>query len=330
LFKTYIRAEEKWIRIIDDQTLVGCSEVEYLELGDNKISEISKNAFQSQQKLRELELYRNQIKNLALGVFDPLTSLTELWLQNNLIEVIDDSLFAKNMNLEKLCLNENKIVDVGPDAFQQLSKLNYLTLYGNPCMQPELTSQKNPRNLGVFFSEASGYRKWSSENNECVSSYADHRSLEQCNIEMQNLQNELIDAAKRELEWAIKYKTLSGTSENLKIVLSETKASNQNFQNELDECMDEKKKLTKDHQNDLLDAKNESEMRRETLDNQTIILGLTIVIILLLVAVVVESVMICKHRTKIADQKERIIRLDRLAPSHIYEQVDQNCPARKP
>jgi hypothetical protein len=33
--------------------------------------------------------------------------------------------------------------------------------------------------------------------------------------------------------------------------------------------------------------------------------------------------MICKMKSKNAAKKDQIIRLDRLAPKHIYEQVDQ-------
>jgi hypothetical protein len=169
--------------------------------------------------------------------------------------------------LEKLYLHENKIVAVGPNAIKHLTKLKFLSLYGNPCMHPNVTWGKNPQNLGKFSYSGSVYRKWSNEDNACVSSYSVQRCYNKFNVEKENLEQKLTD--------------LSGTFENCKNELSETKAGN------------------------------------------TIILFGSIIIILLLLVIIGQSFMNWKLKTKNADQKDQIIRLDRLAPKHIYEQVDQ-------
>jgi hypothetical protein len=262
-----ISAPSQRIRLIEESTLAGCGGVGFLDLGSNKISEISKNAFQDQQKLRELWLDNNQIKVLQPGIFDQLTSLTILSLSKNLIEVIEDSLFSKNEKLEKLYLHENKIAAVGPNAINHLTKLKFLSLYGNPCMHPNVTWGKNPQNLGIFSYSGSDHRKWSNEDNACVSSYSVQRCFNERNIEKQNLEKKLTD--------------LSGTFGNCKKELFQTKAGN------------------------------------------TIILFGSIIIVLLLTIIIAQSVMICKLKTKNANQKDQIIRLDRLAPKHIYEPVDQ-------
>jgi hypothetical protein len=161
-----------------------------------------------------------------------------------LIKVIEDSLFSKNENLVELYLRENKIVAVGPKAFQHLTKLKSLSLFGNPCMHPDVKSwDRNPQNLGIFFSAESDYRQWNNENNACVSSYSVQRCFNERNIE-------------REKSFKI-------------------------------------------------------------------ILVLSIIIILLIIVIIGLSFMNWKLKTKNADQKDQIIRLDRLAPKHIYEQVDQ-------
>ncbi len=277
-----IRASLEKIRIIEDSTLADCSEVEELNLQYNKISEISKNSFRSQQNLRELYLHYNQIKILQPSVFDPLTSLTTLRLHKNLIEFIEDSLFSKNEKLEYLSLHENKIVAVGPNAFQHLSQLKFLALYGNPCMHPIVTDETNPQNLGIFFSEESGHRKWQNENNTCVSSYAVQRCVNERKIEKENFEKKLSDAENKANTCDLKYETLFGISENSKL-------------------------------------KNENERGKSF----KIISVLSIIVILLIIVIIGLSVSIWKHRTKIADQKDQIIRLDRLAPKHIYEPVDQ-------
>jgi hypothetical protein len=61
----------------------------------------------------------------------------------------------------------------------------------------------------------------------------------------------------------------------------------------------------------------------QTKAGNTIILFGSIIIVLLLTIIIAQSVMICKLKTKNANQKDQIIRLDRLAPKHIYEPVDQ-------
>jgi hypothetical protein len=307
-----IFAQRERIRLIEESTLAGCVGIGRLDLYDNKISEISKNAFQGQQYLQVLILYGNQIKALEPGVFDPLTSLWHLELYNNLIEVIKDSLFAKNVNLERFWLHENKIFAIGPNAFQQLSNLRVLTLYGNPCMHPDVTERNtNPQKLGVFFTKESGYRQWNNENNECVSAYIAKYSFKECNIEKENLRQKLTD--------------LSGTSENCKSELAKN-------QNAVKTCNLENQKISEGHKKSLLDAQIKFETENDQVmaeiaenerEKNIIILVLSIVIFLLLIIIIVESVMIWKLKTKNADQKDQIIRLDRLAPKHIYEPVDQ-------
>jgi hypothetical protein len=323
-----IDAADKGIQIIDDQALAGCVEAGDLDLSHNKISEISKIAFQGLRKLRELNLNYNQIKILMPGVFDPLTSLTVLRLSENFIEVIEDSLFSKNENLEYLYLNENKIFAVGPNAFQNLSKLKALWIFGNPCMHPNVTWETNSEKLGVFSYSGSGNQKWKNRNT-CVLSYDINGSAEESNIEKENL----TDVEEGASDCDRKLETLSGISENCKRELSEAKARNQNFQeavknltneltknqNHVKTCTLEKQKISEDHKKDLLDVRLECKAENDQViskiaecdrKNQTIVLSLSIIIILLLIIITVGSVMICKYERKKGAKKEEIIRLD--------------------
>jgi hypothetical protein len=320
------------IRLIEESTLAGCGGVEYLDLDFNKISEISKNAFQDQLKLRTLCLDNNQIKLLQPGIFDPLTSLTKLGLQENLIEVIEDSLFSKNEKLERLFLQGNKIFAVGPNAIKHLTKLKEIWLFGNPCMHPNVTLFENPQNLGIFSYSGSDFRKWNNEDNACVSAYSLQRSLNKCNIEKENFEKKLTD--------------LSGTFGNCKKELSETKAGNQNYQNTVESlqselaknqnavktCNLENQKISEGHKKSILDAQVKFETENDQVmveiaenerEKNIIILVTSIIIILLLLVIIGMSVMNWKLKTKNAAKKEEIIRLDRLAPKNIYEQVDQ-------
>jgi hypothetical protein len=58
-------------------------------------------------------------------------------------------------------------------------------------------------------------------------------------------------------------------------------------------------------------------------EKSTMIFCLSILIILLVTIITAGSVMLYKFKSKNAAKKEEIIRLDRILPKHIYEQVDQ-------
>jgi hypothetical protein len=241
----------------------------------------------------------------------------------------------KNEKLEYLYLRENKIVAVGPNAIKYLTKLKRMELFGNPCMHPNVKWGKNPQNLGIFSHSGSGYRKWQNEDNACVSSYSLQRSFNKCNIENQNLEKKLTD--------------LSGTFENCKKELSETKAGNQKIQNTVKSlqselaknqnavktCNLENQKISEGHKKELLDAQVKFETENDQIISKIaerergkniIVLVLSITIILLIIVIIGLSVMNCKLKTKNAAKKEEIIRLDRLAPKNIYEQVDDPEP----
>ncbi len=110
-------------------------------------------------------------------------------------------------------MHENKIVAVGPNAFQQLINFKALALYGNPCMHPNLTDETNPQNLGLFFSEESGNRKWQNEDNVCVSSYSVQRCFNERKIERENFEKKLSDAENKANTCDRKYETVSENCE---------------------------------------------------------------------------------------------------------------------
>ena len=60
--------------------------------------------------------------------------LVELHLHFNSLEVLEDGLFDFNPNLELIYLNRNKIVHIEPKIFNHLSKLRFLELRSNPCI----------------------------------------------------------------------------------------------------------------------------------------------------------------------------------------------------
>jgi hypothetical protein len=73
-----------------------------------------------------------------------------------------------------------------------------MTLYGNPCMYPDLTFDTNHHKAGIFFSTEFGYSKWDN-NNMCVSSYDIIKNPQsQIRVSNQKYQNDL-SMAKNEI-----------------------------------------------------------------------------------------------------------------------------------
>jgi hypothetical protein len=119
---------------------------------------------------------------------------------------------------------------------------------------------------------------------------------------------------------AINFKALSESLDICKNDLSATISENQK---EVETCNLEKQKIFENHKKGLLNPRSDTDKEQVIREKNTIILGLTIIIVLLLIIIIAQSVKICKLKTKNAAKKEEIIRLDRLAPKHIYEPVGQ-------
>ncbi|KAL5971960.1 hypothetical protein TSMEX_000351, partial [Taenia solium] len=102
-----------------------------LNLEGNKITNVSPYAFSGLQRLSSLYLTGNQIRSFPRNTFKGLSSLTTLYLQKNNISCIGSEFFDGLTNLRILHLSENFIDTIEEDAFKNLKQLRYLYLLGN-------------------------------------------------------------------------------------------------------------------------------------------------------------------------------------------------------
>ncbi|CAG9798432.1 unnamed protein product [Chironomus riparius] len=147
------------IKFIDYFALRSCKNLQYLDLDNNKITDINEMSFIYNLDMRTLLLYSNQLSTLPESVFGKLKKLTTLKLNNNkltqlpqnifnetkalkdlnlddnLIESLPSNIFKSLNNLQVLRMSNNKITSILPDWFKTLGNLLTLYLEGNKIEQ---------------------------------------------------------------------------------------------------------------------------------------------------------------------------------------------------
>ncbi|XP_039613148.1 reticulon-4 receptor-like 1b [Polypterus senegalus] len=120
------------ITFIDPDTFQGFTQLEELDLGDNKyLRALAAETFHGLSKLHALHLYRCGLSSLPDGIFQGLHSLQYLYLQDNRIESLQDNLFVDLVNLSHLFLHGNKLWSLHQNTFRGLSNLDRLLLHQN-------------------------------------------------------------------------------------------------------------------------------------------------------------------------------------------------------
>ncbi|KAL5110934.1 hypothetical protein TcWFU_009486 [Taenia crassiceps] len=102
-----------------------------LNIEGNKITNVSPYAFSGLRRLSSLYLTGNRIRSFPQNTFNGLSSLTTLYLQKNNISCITAEFFDGLTNLRILHLSENNITTIEEDAFKSLKQLRYLYLLNN-------------------------------------------------------------------------------------------------------------------------------------------------------------------------------------------------------
>lgn len=119
------------IRYIEEETFVGLSQLETLDLRDNRLK-IAALHFGEKNELRRLDLSFNQISELHVGDFLHLQKLQELNIRYAQVSSIEVGTFAPLAKLEKLDLSHNRLGRIDFNVFTlSVPLLNTLELHGN-------------------------------------------------------------------------------------------------------------------------------------------------------------------------------------------------------
>ena len=108
------------------------SQIQTLDLSNNRISETLQSSFITLPRLQNLNLSNNEIHHIDENSFLPLNSLKYLDISGNLLKTTPAQLFKNNVELEKLHIsNMPVLVYLNHKTFANLSKLSILDLSYN-------------------------------------------------------------------------------------------------------------------------------------------------------------------------------------------------------
>lgn len=108
-----------------------CRNLEFLDLGYNRLRSITRNAFSGLVKLTELHLEHNQFSKINFSHFPRLYNLRALYLQWNRIRSMSQGLTWTWASIQKLDLSGNDLTEIDAAVYQCLPNLQTLNLDSN-------------------------------------------------------------------------------------------------------------------------------------------------------------------------------------------------------
>ncbi|XP_012061414.1 PREDICTED: chaoptin [Atta cephalotes] len=126
--------------------------IKRIELQDNEIDSILKGTFQGDihSTLEEINFAFNQVRDLQTHTFIDLSALMTINLEDNTIERIEKRAFINMNRLKYINLRGNKIKDITDEAFQNLPDLEFLDLAYNNLNEFDFASFDQVGTLSSF------------------------------------------------------------------------------------------------------------------------------------------------------------------------------------
>ncbi|KAG5330446.1 CHAO protein, partial [Acromyrmex charruanus] len=126
--------------------------IKRIELQDNEIDSVLKGTFQGDihSTLEEINFAFNQVRDLQTHTFIDLSALMTINLEDNIIERIERRAFINMNRLKYINLRGNKIRDITDEAFQNLPDLEFLDLAYNNLNEFDFASFDQVGTLSSF------------------------------------------------------------------------------------------------------------------------------------------------------------------------------------
>ncbi|XP_056439732.1 toll-like receptor 13 [Gadus chalcogrammus] len=145
---TYLNLRNNCIIFIRSDMLSLCTNLNKLDLGENKISDISENSFQSLWQLNILIIKSNRLTSVPHAVRK--TRISKLVLSFNNINVLGCDDFANMTRLRNLQLNDNRVLVLKDCVFKNVVNLKTLILQNNNIYKLNSAFKENMPNLQVL------------------------------------------------------------------------------------------------------------------------------------------------------------------------------------
>nr|UOF73992.1 protein toll [Prodiamesa olivacea] len=135
-----------WIRIrvshiqLPADIFAPLENLEYLELGFNKLQTLEPGFLHNQRKLKQLNLWGNSLRNLDKDVFKGLDNVQELDLSANGMESLEPDFLTHLMNLTEINLSSNRFAMLPEGLFINNRKLRAFKLLENRVKMETLPS----------------------------------------------------------------------------------------------------------------------------------------------------------------------------------------------
>lgn len=147
-------AAGKSIEKVDLNAFVNCTQIDAINLSDNKIRELDKKTFESQRKLTKLKLHCNYITFLPNELFAPLKNLMTLSLDENPLKTLEflyqgnlvHLAFLRVLNIDLLDIDVNKTMTNLP----QLKTINFAYNFLNCDTYNKAKEIFNAKNIVVW------------------------------------------------------------------------------------------------------------------------------------------------------------------------------------
>ncbi|KAK0148269.1 Toll-like receptor 13 [Merluccius polli] len=146
---TSLTVQNNRIKVISSDMLHLCTNVKELDFGQNKITDISENAFQSLRQLNKLIIKHNHLSSVPHAIRN-VSKLLKLDLSFNEISVLGCDDFANMTRLTILHLNNNHLLALKDCVFKDLVNLKHLELQNSSITKLSGTFKKNMPNLQVL------------------------------------------------------------------------------------------------------------------------------------------------------------------------------------
>ncbi len=126
----------------------GLSRLEWLRMGHNVLTELPPDVFSGLSRLEWLELSGNELVELPSGVLSGLSSLGSLWLAGNRLTALAGGVFSGLASLGELYLDGNDLTALPDGVFAGLASLEELNLGDNPGSPFTLTAEMTRTDSG--------------------------------------------------------------------------------------------------------------------------------------------------------------------------------------